>query len=132
MVWAIHIYVDDVNDNAPVFDQAYYRASILESAPIGTSILRVSAVDPDSQETAVTFALARGGHEQLDVDKTTGVIFVKDTLDYEVTNKLDVVVVASDNGDPELTNEANVTVNVIDVNDNSPVFISLEILEILY
>ena len=116
--------MDDVNDNAPVFDQGYYRASILESAPIGTSILRVSAVDPDSQETAVTFALARGGHEQLDVDKTTGVIYVKDTLDYEVTNKLDVVVVASDNGDPELTNEANVTVNVIDVNDNSPVFVT--------
>ena len=116
--------MDDVNDNAPIFDQAYYRASILESAPIGTSILRVSAVDPDSQVTAVTFALARGGHEQLDVDKTTGVIYVKDTLDYEVTNKLDVVVVASDNGDPELTNEANVTVNVIDVNDNSPVFIT--------
>ena len=116
--------MDDVNDNAPVFDQGYYRASILESAPIGTSILRVSAVDPDSQETAVTFALARGGHEQLDVDKTTGVIYVKDTLDYEVTNKLDVVVVASDNGDPELTSEANFTVNVIDVNDNSPVFVT--------
>ena len=116
--------MDDVNDNAPVFDQPYYRASILESAPIGTSILRVSAVDPDSQDTVVTFALARGGHEQLDVDKTTGVIYVKDTLDYEVTNKLDVVVVASDNGDPELTNEANVTVNVIDVNDNSPVFVT--------
>lgn len=107
------------------FYQAFYRASVLESAAVGTSILRLSASDADTHATpTVTFtALLTGGQDYLDVDKTTGVVFISNNLDHETLPRLDLTVRASDNGDPELTSDVNVTVNVIDVNDNSPVFV---------
>ena len=104
---------------------------MLESAPVGTSILRLSASDADTHAsptvtfTALTTEEGGGrGHDYLDVDKMTGVVFVSNAPDYETHQTLDLTVRASDNGDPELTSDVNVTVNVIDVNDNSPMFVT--------
>ena len=44
----VYINVDDINDNAPIFDPSTYSYEIWENATIGTSILSVKATDTDS------------------------------------------------------------------------------------
>ncbi|MCI4387971.1 hypothetical protein PGIGA_G00080130, partial [Pangasianodon gigas] len=43
----IHVTVLDSNDNAPVFTQKVYKASIIENSPKGTKLTTVSASDAD-------------------------------------------------------------------------------------
>lgn len=47
------VYVEDVNDEAPVFTQQQYsRLALRETAGIGTSVLVVRATDRDTGEAA--------------------------------------------------------------------------------
>ena len=41
------VYIEDINDNPPVFTQPAYEVSISEGTPVTTSILTVMATDPD-------------------------------------------------------------------------------------
>lgn len=43
----MHIDVKDINDNAPVFDSSAYIAVVLENVIPETSVLNVTAHDPD-------------------------------------------------------------------------------------
>jgi hypothetical protein len=43
----VTVTVNDVNDNAPVFDQALYSATVVENKPIGTGVLVVTVTDDD-------------------------------------------------------------------------------------
>jgi hypothetical protein len=45
--------VDDVNDNAPRFDQPIYHARMLENEPPGTLVGRVHARDGDHAENGL-------------------------------------------------------------------------------
>ena len=47
VVMAISIDVTAVNEHAPVFSSAEYSASVAEDVAVGTSILRLAAVDQD-------------------------------------------------------------------------------------
>lgn len=42
------IEVVDINDNAPTFSSSQYSFVVLENVPLDTSVLNVSATDPDS------------------------------------------------------------------------------------
>ena len=44
----VYVNVEDVNDNAPVFDPSSYNNEIWENVTIGSRILTVTATDPDS------------------------------------------------------------------------------------
>lgn len=39
------IIIEDVNDNSPVFKERFYKKSIAENSPIGTTIAHVAAID---------------------------------------------------------------------------------------
>ena len=45
----------DANDNAPVFANTLYEATIIENATMGTIVTMVSAEDMDSNQNAVVF-----------------------------------------------------------------------------
>ncbi len=48
------IYVDDANDEVPVFTQQQYnRLGLRETAGIGTSVIVVRATDPDTGESSL-------------------------------------------------------------------------------
>ncbi|XP_077209571.1 cadherin-9 isoform X1 [Paroedura picta] len=85
----VNITLTDVNDNPPRFPQSTYQISSLESAPLGTSLGRIKANDPDVGENAETkYSIADGdGSDTFDIitDKDTqeGIITVKKQLDYE-------------------------------------------------
>jgi len=46
----VTIDVLDVNDNAPSFEQDSYTAVIPENAPVGISVVNITASDPDESE----------------------------------------------------------------------------------
>lgn len=45
-----------------------------------------------------------------------------DTLDHEKADEYDFNVVATDQGSPPLSSKCRVIINIIDINDNSPMF----------
>jgi len=117
-----------VNDNAPTFQQRQYVVNVSEAAPVGTALLTLSASDADTGPNAhLSFraephTAAPADVNLFHVDAERGLVLMRKQLDREQTAQLRFVVVASDAGVPSLSASAIVTVNVGDVNDNSPTF----------
>ncbi|XP_061832499.1 protocadherin Fat 2 [Nerophis lumbriciformis] len=125
---SIEVEVEDVNDNAPFFSEPKYSASIAEGLPVGSSVLQLSASDLDSgRNKDLTFQIVRLEGRETDyfgVDRHSGLIFTKQVLDHESTSHFQLKVKVVDNGTLPLSGETNVFVNVTDVNDNPPHFVS--------
>ena len=43
----VTVFVEDVNDKGPSFEQKSYTVYVLESTPVGADVLRVAAFDAD-------------------------------------------------------------------------------------
>ncbi|KAG7517843.1 protocadherin beta-16-like [Solea senegalensis] len=119
----IHITVLDVNDNAPVFTQTTYKASLAENTSKGTSLLTVAATDLDQGTNALlTYSLSSNTEGILDlfeIHGTNGEIRLIGTLDYETSKHYQLQVKARDQGG--LTDSCKIIFDIIDVNDNAPV-----------
>ncbi|XP_063045454.1 protocadherin alpha-7-like [Engraulis encrasicolus] len=121
----ITVTVLDSNDNRPVFTRETYAADLKENVPIGTTVIKIKATDPDEGSNGeVEYSLGRNLHrkvyEVFQLDSTTGEITVKGNVDYEDTQIYKLDVVASDKGQPPLTVESGLIIKIIDANDNSP------------
>ncbi|XP_066573621.1 protocadherin beta-15-like [Amia ocellicauda] len=119
----ILINVLDANDNAPVFSQAVYKASVLENSPKGTLVITVSATDADKGTNGqITYYMNhitdRNGN-LFTVNPDSGEIKVSGLVDFEKDKHYQLNIVAKDQGG--LTNSCKVILDVTDVNDNAPV-----------
>ncbi|OXB76137.1 UNVERIFIED_CONTAM: hypothetical protein H355_005348 [Colinus virginianus] len=121
-----HITVLDVNDNNPEFQMQSYNFAVLEgdyrlSAP--PVVGHVSATDLDEGENArITYYLsAEDGDNPYDIHQD-GTIVVSGYVDRETKEKYDLLLVASDNGMPQRQNFTYISIQVLDVNDNVPLF----------
>ncbi|XP_049721123.1 protocadherin Fat 1 isoform X2 [Elephas maximus indicus] len=113
------------NSNAPEFTQTAYKASFDENVPVGTSVMSVSAVDPDEGENGyVTYSIANLNHVPFVVNHFTGAVSTSEDLDYELMPRVYTVRIrASDWGSPyrrEVEVLATITLN--NLNDNTPLF----------
>nr|XP_055052859.1 protocadherin-16 [Misgurnus anguillicaudatus] len=133
---AVQIHISDVNDNAPVFHQTEYKASVSEDEVPGSTILTLEAVDVDlfRDNCGFDFAIASGnignvfqiessvrfleGHGF----QTVGMLILVDKLDFETVNTYNLTVVVSDRGIPQRSSSVPVLITVIDTNDNPPAF----------
>lgn len=125
---SIEIEVEDVNDNAPVFSKLTYSKVIAERLPIGTSVIQLSASDRDSgRNKDLTFQMVKTERNETDffeIDPHNGLILTKQVLDYEGTKHFNLKIRVTDNGTFPLSSEAFVFINVTDVNDNPPDFVT--------
>ncbi|XP_065590498.1 protocadherin gamma-B5-like isoform X7 [Cyrtonyx montezumae] len=115
--------VSDVNDNAPVFEEAAYSAYVHENNAAGALVLHVSARDADAGANGrVSYALAGGGAdaEFVSVQAETGALYAQRSFDYERCREFAVEVQARDGGTPARSATATVRVFVLDRNDNAP------------
>ncbi|PKK19773.1 protocadherin gamma-B5-like [Columba livia] len=116
------INVTDANDNAPVFAQDRYRATLREDAPPGSTVVIVSASDADAGTNArITYRFGKMPAKVLQkfvVDAESGMITLKETLDFEDTRGYTLLVEVKDGGG--LLAHCEVEVEVLDVNDNAP------------
>ncbi|NWX60218.1 PCD23 protein, partial [Promerops cafer] len=123
------VLIQDVNDNAPKFEQSYYKASVWEGQSPKTDIIQVFATDLDSGLNGETEYSILSGNENATflIDSARGILATNTGLDYENTSSYRfLVLLASDRGTPSLNSTATVLITVLDVNDNPPVFSSPE------
>ncbi|XP_039453953.1 protocadherin gamma-A11-like [Oreochromis aureus] len=118
----IRVTVLDANDNAPVFSQAVYKASLPENCPLDTIVIKVSATDADERLNGdVTYDLSHVSEDDINVfsiDPKTGEIKVTAMIDFEERNSFEMRAEAKDG--LGLTSYAKVLIDVTDVNDNAP------------
>ncbi|RLV62207.1 hypothetical protein DV515_00019555, partial [Chloebia gouldiae] len=119
--------VSDVNDNAPVFEEAAYSAYVAENNAAGALVLRVQARDADAGANGrVSYWLAggsagaAGAAPLVSVEARSGALYAQRSLDYEQCRELTLAVRAQDGGSPARSSTATVRVFVLDRNDNAP------------
>uniref|UniRef100_G3N7U4 Cadherin, EGF LAG seven-pass G-type receptor 2 n=1 Tax=Gasterosteus aculeatus aculeatus TaxID=481459 RepID=G3N7U4_GASAC len=123
----VHIVVEDDNDNAPQFSEKRYVVQVPEDMTPNTEILQVTATDRDRGSNAVVhFSIMSGNTRgQFYIDAQTGNMDLVSHLDYEANKEYTLRIRAQDGGRPPLSNISGlVTVQVLDVNDNAPIFVS--------
>ncbi|KAK6172428.1 hypothetical protein SNE40_016079 [Patella caerulea] len=121
----IQIKVQDDNDNKPVFSNEPYQISIREDFPVGSTIIKLNAVDPDfGVNSNLTYSLSARTSDKvkkfIEINEVTGEIYAKRSLDYEQEKFLQFLVDVSDRGTPSLSSQTSVRIDIEDVNDNAP------------
>ncbi|KAM9795553.1 protocadherin gamma-A11-like [Neosynchiropus ocellatus] len=121
----IQVTVLDANDNAPIFSQAVYKASLPEDSPADTVVVTVTARDADEGINGeVTFEFDHISDESNNVftiDEKTGAVKLSGSLDYEERSTYEMQITAKDG--PGLVSSCTLIIDIIDVNDNAPMML---------
>ncbi|XP_029917489.1 protocadherin beta-16-like, partial [Myripristis murdjan] len=119
----IHVTVLDANDNAPVFSQGIYKATLPENSPVDTVVVTVSATDADEGvNSEVIYDLDHVSDENsnmFSLDPKTGEVKVNGVLDYEEESSYELRISAKDG--LGLASYSTLMIEITDVNDNVPV-----------
>ncbi|CAG9580188.1 unnamed protein product [Danaus chrysippus] len=113
------ITIVDVNRQPPVFSQPAYVERLAEEQPPGTLLATYSATD---KETPIASITIHPPSPYFRIDNVTGEVRVSSRIDYEATPSLNFTLVAHDSGVPQLSSSAAVFVEIININDEKPVF----------
>ncbi|XP_057346978.1 protocadherin gamma-B6 isoform X24 [Manis pentadactyla] len=123
----ITLHITDVNDNAPVFQQASYVVHVAENNPPGASIAQVSASDPDlgpnghiSYSIVASDLEPRALRSYVSVSAQSGAVFAQRAFDHEQLRAFELTLQARDQGSPALGANVSLRVLVGDRNDNAP------------
>ncbi|KAM6923446.1 LOW QUALITY PROTEIN: uncharacterized protein FYW49_005881 [Xenentodon cancila] len=126
--YSIIVEVTDVNDNAPTFKRREMKFRISESAVTGTVFMLAQAVDLDVGKNGLQNYLLKPTdnfvlklQNQVDGSKLVEMILEK-PLDREKIDHLSLMLTAVDGGEPQLSGSVQININVLDSNDNAPVF----------
>jgi len=97
------------------------RYLVAENATIGTLVGNpFRATDPDIGQTLVWSLLSSGSNssgQYFRIDKYSGQLRVNASLDYEIQNTYNLIVVVTDNGRIPLSTSWYITINIIDINE---------------
>ncbi len=120
----VKVYILDVNDEVPQFNQETYTFVVVENQPAGTELGRLVALDGDSPPyNQIQFKLEpitpRSG-DFFHMDQNSGLLKTVQPLDREIQTFYHFTAVAYNNG-TSLSGTASVTVYVADENDNPPI-----------
>uniref|UniRef100_A0A3P9HZR5 FAT atypical cadherin 1 n=1 Tax=Oryzias latipes TaxID=8090 RepID=A0A3P9HZR5_ORYLA len=119
----IHITVEDVNDNPPLFASDPYTITVFENTETGTFVAKLLANDADAGlNSDILYSLINSADGSFSVDENSGVISLERPLDREVQSVYELTAQAIDRGSPRLSSLCTVTVSILDINDNPPVF----------
>nr|XP_043895493.1 protocadherin alpha-4-like isoform X7 [Solea senegalensis] len=125
-LYRVEITILDVNDNSPSFITASQVINITESTAVGAKFPLRPAHDADVGKNGVnTYKLSPNDHFSLATYKgqsvTTELVLQK-LLDREKQSVIRLTLTAIDGGTPAKSGSIIVIVNVLDSNDNPPVF----------
>uniref|UniRef100_A0A8C4Q2Z6 Cadherin domain-containing protein n=1 Tax=Eptatretus burgeri TaxID=7764 RepID=A0A8C4Q2Z6_EPTBU len=125
----IKIQVRDINDEVPRITSK--SGKIKEGVPAGFVVMDIMAEDNDQPGTVnsqVNYQIESQSPERaFMIDSKTGRVTTTKSLDRENIESYNLMVKVFDNGQPSLSSTSKVLVNVEDVNDNMPVFLSTEL-----
>ncbi|KAM8835014.1 protocadherin-16 [Synchiropus picturatus] len=117
------LFVTDQNDNPPVFSSPW-AVSVMEDQPVGYVLLFVKAGDQDEGENGrVSYRIQAGNSAaRFSLDPNTGSLSILKALDREEQEVFNLTIIAEDHGKPQLSASQPLCVQLIDVNDEAPVF----------
>ena len=123
----LSITLRNVNDESPIFTNASYEFELIENSQLNVVVGQVEASDRDRDPFGnVKYSLPNGANNYFNIDENSGEVFslVEVDREGELASMFPVVftVDATDSGQPPKTARTQVTVNLVDANDNPPVF----------
>ena len=118
----LNISVLDENDNVPIFDSPFYTDGILENATIGTTLIRLTATDNDTNGV-INYDIVGGNlYGLFSINETTGDVFtIVSLLGLNITI-FELTVRAFETGDPTKSSITSLHIEISDTNDNPPAF----------
>uniref|UniRef100_A0A915D9Z7 Cadherin domain-containing protein n=1 Tax=Ditylenchus dipsaci TaxID=166011 RepID=A0A915D9Z7_9BILA len=120
----VNIQVEDINDTPPQFQQPIYHFSVLESASLGSLLGEVKAEDPDHSSLANECMTIGYHRELLDKNIITGRFIWPAlpglSLDFENQRFYEYTIQVRDID--RLASEAILQLQILDVNDEAPLF----------
>ncbi|XP_064209205.1 protocadherin gamma-A11-like isoform X29 [Anguilla rostrata] len=127
-LYRVTVEILDINDNAPNFKKSEMRLEISESALPGARFVLERALDPDvgindlqSYSLKPTDNFVLKVHNQPNGGKKVEIVLQK-AMDREKQDELSLLLTAADGGEPQLSGTVQIRINVLDANDNTPVF----------
>ncbi|CAL8362273.1 unnamed protein product [Gadus morhua 'NCC'] len=116
----VSIYVDDVNEG-PILSQSHYEVTVREGEEPGRVIATIRGHDPDSHP--IRYSLRGDTKRYFSIGKYSGELKTVQALDREENSTYTMEVIAVDGRNANLSASTLVTVQILDVNDNSPVLV---------
>ncbi|KAK0427455.1 hypothetical protein QR680_010234 [Steinernema hermaphroditum] len=117
----VQIFIADVNDNAPFFNQTVYESSVPENIDVDTDLITIKAADLDKHSTLKYNILgSNGGRIPFGIRTDSGAVYVKEPLDFEKQKEYKVKVLVTDGKHNAST---HLHIKVTDINDNAPQFV---------
>ena len=114
------IHINNINDNKPKFEKESYAFQLFENVPIRTLIGQVKAIDLDLNSLIHYELSSMDNYDMFDINFLTGELYTKALLDYEIYSIYRLYVIAKDN-DEFHSDRVLITIELIDINDNSPI-----------
>uniref|UniRef100_A0AAZ1WYF0 Cadherin domain-containing protein n=1 Tax=Oreochromis aureus TaxID=47969 RepID=A0AAZ1WYF0_OREAU len=128
-LYRLDVNVVDINDNVPHFPENLQYLNIAESTVPGGKFGFIGASDLDVGKNDVSsYKLSPNDYFSLEVhkgrDSVSAELVLQKALDRETQPTLNLTVTAVDSGNPPKSGTLQIIINVLDINDNAPVFSS--------
>ncbi|XP_047015703.1 protocadherin alpha-3 isoform X10 [Ictalurus punctatus] len=125
-MYRFEVNVLDANDHAPTFRSSKTELNISESASLGDRFTLQRAFDADVGSNSIkNYKLSQNEHFAIDVhsgeQSVSSELVLQKALDREKQPVIQLILTAVDGGKPPRFGTLNLKVNVLDVNDNTPV-----------
>ncbi|KAM4677968.1 protocadherin Fat 2 [Discoglossus pictus] len=120
---SFNIYL--LNSHTPQFDDSFpISIDVAEDTPVNSSIIQFSAIDLDTGFNGQLVYVISGGSDDgcFAIDMETGKLFVSSSLDRETTGSYILNITVYDLGTPQRSSWKILAVNLLDSNDNPPLF----------
>uniref|UniRef100_H2ZGL5 Cadherin domain-containing protein n=1 Tax=Ciona savignyi TaxID=51511 RepID=H2ZGL5_CIOSA len=142
----VSVEIGDINDNTPKCSQLWYEGRVSEDAPTHTLLLRVVSTDADISEAGrISYQLSGTGSNQFNLDPRTEnktyctisilhliycILCKWDTgtlINLAIINFYNNIIIimtsqAIDDGAERMSSTATLHLQILDVNDNPPIF----------
>ncbi|XP_053501658.1 protocadherin alpha-2-like [Ictalurus furcatus] len=122
-LYRLEINILDINDNSPVFPRQSVALNITENMLPGDRFSVPTARDMDIGSNSVkTYKMNSNEYFSLDMQSDSAELVLQKSLDRERESVIKLVLTAVDGGTPPRSGTMQIVINVLDINDNSPVF----------
>ena len=122
---SVYVFIDDVNDNSPVFNPATYSVAIGQKAPVSTGIVALRCTDKDygtNGTAGLKFAIISGdSHNRFQVS-SNGLVTIANPLDKVLETTFLLTVQATDGGPIPRSSTATVNVTTYPATSTVPRF----------
>ncbi|XP_031654433.1 protocadherin alpha-8 isoform X8 [Oncorhynchus kisutch] len=128
-LYRLELNIVDVNDNAPSFSAKSQTINVAENSLPGVKFTLSEASDLDvGKNTVSTYKLSPNEYFSLDIhnggESVSAELVLQKALDREKQPVIQLTLIAVDGGNPQRSGTSQIIVNVLDINDNLPLFTS--------